>query len=67
VTGAVRVHKANYDQIQEIPRTLRTESLEVQRVQMIQSVPEVALLYLKHAYNESDETVCERWAQDVYF
>jgi hypothetical protein len=67
VTGAVRVHKANYDQIQETPRTLRTESLEVQRVQMIQSVPEVALLYLKHAYNVSDETVCERWAQDVYF
>ena len=27
----------------------------------------VGLLYLKHAYNESDETVCERWAQDVYF
>lgn len=25
------------------------------------------LLYLKHAYNESDESVCERWAQDVYF
>jgi IS5 family transposase len=27
----------------------------------------VALLYLKHAYNESDESVCERWAQDVYY
>ena len=27
----------------------------------------VGLLYLKHAYNESDELVCERWAQDVYF
>jgi transposase, IS5 family len=27
----------------------------------------VGLLYLKHAYNESDESVCERWAQDVYF
>jgi IS5 family transposase len=27
----------------------------------------VVLLYLKHAYNESDESVCERWAQDVYF
>lgn len=25
------------------------------------------LLYLKHAYNESDESVCEHWAQDVYF
>jgi len=25
----------------------------------------VGLLYLKHAYNESDESVCERWAQDV--
>lgn len=25
------------------------------------------LLYLKHAYNESDESVCERWAQAVYF
>ena len=25
------------------------------------------LLYLKHAYNESDESVCERWAQDMYF
>ena len=27
----------------------------------------VGLLYLKHAYNESDKPVCERWAQDVYF
>jgi hypothetical protein len=27
----------------------------------------VALLYLKHAYNESDESVAERWSQDVYF
>jgi IS5 family transposase len=27
----------------------------------------VGLLYLKHAYNESDDSVCERWAQDVYF
>lgn len=27
----------------------------------------VGLLYLKYAYNESDESVCERWAQDVYF
>jgi IS5 family transposase len=27
----------------------------------------VALLYLKHAYNESDESVVQRWAQDVYF
>jgi transposase, IS5 family len=27
----------------------------------------VGLLYLKHAYNESDESVCERWTQDVYF
>ncbi|PYE21264.1 transposase-like protein DUF772 [Paraburkholderia silvatlantica] len=25
------------------------------------------LLYLKHAYNEGDESVCERCAQDVYF
>ncbi|PPB84150.1 transposase-like protein DUF772 [Mycetohabitans endofungorum] len=23
----------------------------------------VGLLYLKHAYNESDESVCERWAR----
>jgi IS5 family transposase len=27
----------------------------------------VALLYLKHAYNESDESVVVRWSQDVYF
>lgn len=27
----------------------------------------VGLLYLKHAYNESDESVCERWAENVYF
>lgn len=27
----------------------------------------VGLLYLKHAYNENDDSVCERWAQDVYF
>lgn len=27
----------------------------------------VGLLYLKHACNESDESVCERWAQYVYF
>jgi hypothetical protein len=27
----------------------------------------VALLYLKYAYNESDESLVERWAQDVYF
>jgi IS5 family transposase len=27
----------------------------------------VGLLYLKHAYNESDESVCERWAQDPDF
>lgn len=27
----------------------------------------VGLLYLKHAYNESDESVCERWVQHVYF
>jgi transposase, IS5 family len=26
----------------------------------------LGLLYLKHAYTESDETECERWAQDVY-
>ena len=26
-----------------------------------------APLYLKHAYNESDESLVERWAQDVYF
>jgi IS5 family transposase len=27
----------------------------------------MALLYLKHAYNESDESLVERWSQDVYF
>jgi len=27
----------------------------------------VGLLYLKHAYNESDESVCERWAENVYW
>lgn len=27
----------------------------------------VGLLYLKHAYNESDETVCDRWAENVYW
>ncbi|SOE74753.1 Transposase DDE domain-containing protein [Burkholderia sp. OK233] len=27
----------------------------------------VGLLYLKHAYNESDDSVCERWAENVYF
>lgn len=27
----------------------------------------VGLLYLKHAFNESDESVCERWAENVYF
>jgi IS5 family transposase len=27
----------------------------------------VALLYLKYAYNESDESLVERWSQDVYF
>ncbi|WGS47229.1 transposase [Burkholderia sp. JSH-S8] len=26
-----------------------------------------ALLYLKHAYNLSDESVCERWTHHVYF
>ncbi len=26
-----------------------------------------ALLYLKHAYNESNESLVERWAQGVYF
>lgn len=25
----------------------------------------VSLLYLKHAFNESDESVCERWAENV--
>jgi stress response protein YsnF len=33
-TGAVRVRKVNYDEIQEIPVALRTESVEVQRVQI---------------------------------
>jgi IS5 family transposase len=27
----------------------------------------VSLLYLKHAYNESDESVVERWAENVYW
>src|SRR5476649_1415736 len=27
----------------------------------------VGLLYLKHAYDESDDSVCERWAESVYF
>ncbi|WP_211709335.1 transposase, partial [Paraburkholderia aspalathi] len=27
----------------------------------------VGLLYLKHAYNESDDPVCGRWAESVYF
>lgn len=27
----------------------------------------VSLLYLKHTYNESDEGLCQRWSQDVYF
>lgn len=27
----------------------------------------VSLLYLKHAFNESDESVCERWAENVYW
>ena len=27
----------------------------------------VSLILLKHTYNESDESVVERWAQDVYF
>ncbi len=26
----------------------------------------VGLRYLKHAYNESDESVCERWALNVF-
>ncbi len=25
----------------------------------------VSLLYLKHAFNESDESVCERWSENV--
>jgi|GEM_PF-2651358 hypothetical protein len=27
----------------------------------------VGLLYLKHAFNESDDSVCERWAENVYW
>jgi IS5 family transposase len=27
----------------------------------------VGLLYLKHAFNKSDESVCERWAENVYW
>ncbi|ABA53122.1 transposase [Burkholderia pseudomallei] len=27
----------------------------------------VGQLYLKHAYNESDESVCERWAENNYW
>jgi IS5 family transposase len=27
----------------------------------------VSLLYLKYTYNESDEGLCQRWSQDVYF
>jgi hypothetical protein len=27
----------------------------------------VAALYLKHAYNDSDESLVARWSQDVYF
>jgi IS5 family transposase len=27
----------------------------------------VSLLYLKHSYNERDESLVERWSQDVYF
>ncbi|MCU0933122.1 MAG: IS5 family transposase [Thiobacillaceae bacterium] len=27
----------------------------------------VGLLYLKHAHNESDETVCARWSENVYW
>jgi len=26
-----------------------------------------ALLYLKHAHNKTDESVCVHWVQDVYF
>lgn len=25
----------------------------------------LSLLYLKHAYGESDESVCERWSENV--
>jgi stress response protein YsnF len=39
-TGAVRVRKVNYDEIQEIPVALRTESVEVQRVQINRPVAE---------------------------
>jgi stress response protein YsnF len=39
-TGAVRVRKVNYDEIQEIPVALRTESVEVQRVQINRPVSE---------------------------
>jgi IS5 family transposase len=27
----------------------------------------VGLLYPKHAYNESDDSACEGWAESVYF
>lgn len=27
----------------------------------------VSLLYLKHAFNESDESLCERWSENVYW
>jgi stress response protein YsnF len=39
-TGAVRVRKVNYDEIQEIPVALRTESVEVHRVQINRPVAE---------------------------
>jgi stress response protein YsnF len=39
-TGSVRVRKVNYDEIQEIPVALRTESVEVQRVQINRPVAE---------------------------
>jgi stress response protein YsnF len=39
-TGAVRVRKVNYDEMQEIPVALRTESVEVQRVQINRPVAE---------------------------
>ncbi|KVP72119.1 hypothetical protein WJ92_27545 [Burkholderia ubonensis] len=29
--------------------------------------PMLGLRYLKHAFHESDESVCERWAENVYF
>jgi len=38
-TGAVRIHKVSYDEIREYPLTLRTESVQVQRVQINQPVP----------------------------